>query len=959
MIKRWKYRVIIVTGALMGAFLPVDAFADKRVALVIGNSKYEKVAKLPNPANDAADVAETLKTLGFQVIELEEADRNSFTLALRDFQRKAIDADAVVFFYAGHGIQVRGMNYFVPVEADVADQADVNYSLISIEQVSKALDVAPRGIRIMILDTCRDNPLARSLGYENTTRGIEGNTRGLVRIDQQTGGGTIVVYATQSNQVAQDGAERNSPFTSSLLKRLREPGLEVSTLFRRVTSDVSNKTNGKQVPEVSSSLVGNDFYLNQSETDTVMWPRVRDSINPQDFRDFVTRYPNSFLVPDAHHRIQSLELNGAAVLAKLAADKRASEDAARMAAAAQENALKLAHDKAAREEADRVARLEADKKASEEAARMAAAAQENTKRIAREETARLEAERAARAVAQLAAEKATREETLRVARAEAEARRVEDARLAAEKETARLARIETDRLQKLEVDRLAAAEKTAREDAARIARAEEIERIIVVERERLAKIAAAAAEKAAREDAARIAKAQETDRLAAAERERQTRLVAENAAREAEKRAAVADAERLARIETDRLAALARDKADALARETAARFAAAREETARLAQIDADRRKLAEAEAAATAEREKVRLLAEKATQDEAVRVAAANAETARVTDVLRLAAIDADKARQRGEQESAARAETLRQDAARIAQLEQDQKDAAEKLEIARLTEIARLDAEKTAQTASAPLVNGQQFADLESGTRTTGKQPGKIATGPGADSLLAAGGDSAVSQAAVTALSAILPLADRTPLALDTPPAQLASLGAGTLPAASAPAEPLFNTRDLIKSAQAELVRVGCYAGRQSGNLNTGTMTALDLYGRVRGRVGFAAGGEVKITARFIEEISLQAGGICVLPKRPTVEANLPDPKDEADTPAPAKSAHKPIVRRPVPQEQDTPAPSVHTRPSPGPVVRRPPVVVVAPRPPRPGPSNVAAAPKPEVKFGPMTGF
>ena len=247
-------------AAMLWGALAGSAFADRRVALVVGNSKYQKVTPLPNPSNDATDVANVLRSLEFDVISVVDADQIGFNRALGEFSRRAIDADAVLFYYSGHGIQVKGQNYFLPIDADARGEISAEFEFIGMDRVRAALDrAAQSAVRIVILDACRDNPLARTIA---ATRGIGGQpTRGLARIDQQSAGGMVIVYATQSNQVAQDGAERNSPFTSALLQRLKEPGLEVGMLFRRVTADVRQKTAGKQLPEISISLA-KDYYLN-------------------------------------------------------------------------------------------------------------------------------------------------------------------------------------------------------------------------------------------------------------------------------------------------------------------------------------------------------------------------------------------------------------------------------------------------------------------------------------------------------------------------------------------------------------------------------------------------------------------------------------------------------------------------------------------------------------------------
>jgi hypothetical protein len=281
-------------------------YADKRVALVVGNGGYENTAALPNPVNDAKDTAAALRELGFEVIVETNANKRALETALARFGRLSQNADAALFYYAGHGIQYRGRNYLVPVDARLEDEFSVNYELTRIEDVLFAVSQAS-GVKLLILDACRNNPLADRL-IRSTSRNT-GIARGLTLIDDARG--MIVAYATQSNQVADDGQGRNSPFTSALLNEMKEPGVEIATFFRRVAADVDRATNGRQFPELSISMTG-EFYLNTRETDAQAWIRVRQSSDPVELEDFLHRYPQSFLVTDARARLATLERERAA-----------------------------------------------------------------------------------------------------------------------------------------------------------------------------------------------------------------------------------------------------------------------------------------------------------------------------------------------------------------------------------------------------------------------------------------------------------------------------------------------------------------------------------------------------------------------------------------------------------------------------------------------------------------------
>jgi Caspase domain len=275
--------------------------AERRVALVIGNSDYQSTAALPNPANDAQDMAVALREVGFEVIVETNVNKRALETALAKFGRLSQGADAAVFYYAGHGIQYRGRNYLVPVDARLEDEFSVNYELTRIDDVLFAVSQAS-GVKLLILDACRNNPLADRL-IRSTSRNI-GIARGLTLIDDARG--MIIAYATQPNQVAGDGHGRNSPFTAALLKEMKEPGLEIATFFRRVAADVDRATNGRQFPELSISMTG-EFYLNTRETDLQAWARVRDSSKITDLNDFLVHYPGSVLAEDARARIAVLE----------------------------------------------------------------------------------------------------------------------------------------------------------------------------------------------------------------------------------------------------------------------------------------------------------------------------------------------------------------------------------------------------------------------------------------------------------------------------------------------------------------------------------------------------------------------------------------------------------------------------------------------------------------------------
>jgi formylglycine-generating enzyme required for sulfatase activity len=242
---------------MLGCLSP--AHAEKPVALVIGNSAYRNTVPLPNPRNDATDIAAALKGLGFETIFETDLDKRGMDDAFRRFARAAREADAALFYYAGHGMQFAGANYLMPVDAQLRDEADLPYEMAKLDDVLADLSRV-KNIRLVILDACRDNPLADQLRSNLPASRSAAISRGLARLEKAQG--MITAFATQSGQTAADGAAgtRNSPFSAAFLRHVATPGLEAGQLFRRVAADVNEATGRKQLPELSISLLG-EFYF--------------------------------------------------------------------------------------------------------------------------------------------------------------------------------------------------------------------------------------------------------------------------------------------------------------------------------------------------------------------------------------------------------------------------------------------------------------------------------------------------------------------------------------------------------------------------------------------------------------------------------------------------------------------------------------------------------------------------
>ena len=242
--------VLVLVAATSGAL------AAGRVALVVGNGTYAHIGRLPNPGNDAADMTAALRRLGFEVTTVRDADRGALTEALRVFTRESAGADVSLVFYAGHGLEMDGVNYLVPVDARLERDTDVRFEAIELDYVLASTVGAD--LRVVILDACRNNPLARSMQRTRASRSVSRGSFG--GLDESLlGDETLVAYAAAAGTTADDGTGRNSPYTSALLSYLEQP-LEIGLLFREVRAQVLEATEGRQRPHEYASLLG-EHYL--------------------------------------------------------------------------------------------------------------------------------------------------------------------------------------------------------------------------------------------------------------------------------------------------------------------------------------------------------------------------------------------------------------------------------------------------------------------------------------------------------------------------------------------------------------------------------------------------------------------------------------------------------------------------------------------------------------------------
>jgi uncharacterized caspase-like protein len=376
-----KLRQFFLAAALL-LLVSQPAFAEKRVALVLGNSAYQNVARLPNPVNDGTVIAATLKNAGFDFVEeRHDLPAAETRRALRDFADRARDADIAVVYYAGHGIEVDGTNYLIPVDAKLERDTDVYDEAFSLDRVLLAIEPAKQ-LRLVILDACRDNPFAKNMKRTVASRAIG---QGLAKIEP-TSPNMLIAYSAKAGSTALDGDAKNSPFTMALAKHLTTPGLDVRRAFGFVRDEVLKTTSYRQEPFVYGSLGGEDVPLVPAKA-------AASPANPQaDIRRdyelaqqvgnkaalnaFLAQYPDGFYAELARSQLAKIAAEEARVAATEKA-RLAEQERARLAA---EGAQK-----------GQQAKAEADAKAAEQA-RIAA---EKAKQVAQEQVAAAEQKRTA------------------------------------------------------------------------------------------------------------------------------------------------------------------------------------------------------------------------------------------------------------------------------------------------------------------------------------------------------------------------------------------------------------------------------------------------------------------------------------------------------------------------------------------------------------------------------------
>jgi uncharacterized caspase-like protein len=315
-------RALLIAAALLALAAPgrpgaaASGVGDQRVALVIGNSAYAGPAALRNPVNDARAIEAKLRALGFDVTTVENGTKQQMERAIGLFSHKLNQNTVSLFFYAGHGMQVNGKNFLLPVDAEIETEQTVRLEAVDVDAVLDQMSGAQGRFNIVILDACRNNP------FEHRFRGRAG---GLASIDAPTG--SYIAYATAPGKVAADGTGDNGLYTSELLAALDQPDAKIEDVFKHVRASVIEKSGGNQTPWESSSLTG-DFYFkppgtianggsapaavrasalpSQSTTEALFWDSIKASSDPADFRAYLDQYPTGSFAALARNRLAAL-----------------------------------------------------------------------------------------------------------------------------------------------------------------------------------------------------------------------------------------------------------------------------------------------------------------------------------------------------------------------------------------------------------------------------------------------------------------------------------------------------------------------------------------------------------------------------------------------------------------------------------------------------------------------------
>src|ERR1043166_2074471 len=501
-----------VAAAVCGAGLAVlsadSASAERRVALVIGNSVYQNVAPLANTRNDAVAIAELFRKANFEVVDArQDLGVVEFKRALREFMSIARGAETAVMYFAGHGIEVAGTNYLIPVDAKLATDYDAEDEAVSLDRIILALEPARR-LRLVILDACRDNPFGRKMQRTVAVRAV--NT-GLGKVEIMSTD-TLVAYAAKAGSVSYDGFGQHSPFTTALLKHIAEPGVDVRIALGRVRDEVVKITGSKQEPFIYGSLGGTTIALvpgpEATKADAPAVPteiEVRRAYelaaqigSKEAWQSFINQYRTGFYAELA--RLQLEKLNAASASEAIAArDAKTRAEHESKGRADQEAKSRAEQDSKVRAEQESKARAEREAKARAEQEANARADREAKARAEREAKARAEQE--AKAGAEREAKARAEQEAKAGAEQEAKARAEQEARARAEREAK--ARADQEARARAEREAKARADQEAKARAEREAKLR-AEQQAKARAERLALLQREEEEREAKEEAARL-----------------------------------------------------------------------------------------------------------------------------------------------------------------------------------------------------------------------------------------------------------------------------------------------------------------------------------------------------------------------------------------------------------------------------------------------------------------------
>lgn len=304
---------LVAVALLLLAGIAAAQPAERRVALVIGNGAYQYVSRLANPINDARLIAETLTSVGFTLVGSKaqlDLDKTTFDRMVQEFSTAIQGAGVALFYYAGHGVQVRGANYLAPVGANPTREADVDFQLLNVDLVLRQIELAGTRLNFLILDACRNNPFAG--------RGLRTAGGGLAQM--QAPEGTLISYATQPGNVALDGTDGHSPYTRALANAFRKPGLDVFAVFNETGLEVKKRTGGAQQPWVASSPIAGQFFFagtltqpppastggNADAVEIAFWNSVKDTKHPDAVQAYLQQYPQGKFVSLATLKLKEL-----------------------------------------------------------------------------------------------------------------------------------------------------------------------------------------------------------------------------------------------------------------------------------------------------------------------------------------------------------------------------------------------------------------------------------------------------------------------------------------------------------------------------------------------------------------------------------------------------------------------------------------------------------------------------